>query len=116
MRSAVLGVCVGSVVVIAVLGLGRQSSLYAQFPRSVQSETNSISPELIALGNDTTDGRQQVTVIDPRSRTMSVYHIEHETGMITLKSVRNIYADLQMDEFNTDSPLPREIRAILKKR
>ena len=47
---------------------------------------------------------------------MSVYHIEQTTGTISLKSVRNIRADLQMDEFNTDSPLPREIRAILTKR
>ncbi len=43
-------------------------------------------------------------------------HIDHATGVISLKSVRNIHADLLMDEFNTESPLPKEIRAILDQR
>lgn len=71
--------------------------------------------ELIALTSDAGD-RQQVTVIDPRSRTMSVYHVAHTAGTISLKSVRSIQADLQMDEFNTESPLPRDIRAILEQK
>lgn len=72
--------------------------------------------ELIALNSDVEEGRQQIVVIDPKSRVMSVYHIEHATGVISLKSVRNIHADLLMDEFNTTSPLPKEIRAILDQR
>jgi anti-sigma-K factor RskA len=70
----------------------------------------------IALSSDTADGRQQVVVIDPRSHVMSVYHVDKASGVITLKSVRNIQADLMMDEFNTENPLPREIRAILNQR
>jgi hypothetical protein len=72
--------------------------------------------DLIALNSDVEEGRQQIVVIDSKSRVMSVYHIEHATGVISLKSVRNIHADLLMDEFNTDSPLPKEIRAILDQR
>ncbi len=72
--------------------------------------------ELIALNSDVEQGRQQIVVIDTKSRVMSVYHIEHATGVISLKSVRNIHADLLMDEFNTESPLPKEIRAILDQR
>ncbi len=72
--------------------------------------------ELIALNSDVEQGRQQIVVIDTKSRVMSVYHIEHATGVISLKSVRSIQADLLMDEFNTDSPLPKEIRAILDQR
>jgi len=71
---------------------------------------------LIALSSDANEGSQQVTVIDPQARVMSVYHISHASGAITLKSVRSIQADLLMDEYNTDSPLPREIRAILQQR
>jgi hypothetical protein len=74
-----------------------------------------LSDGVIALGTDTAEGRQQVIVIDSKTRAMSVYHIENKTGVISLKSVRSISADLMVDEFNTDSPLPREIRAILKK-
>lgn len=71
--------------------------------------------ELLALSSDG-EGRQQVTVIDTKSRAMSVYHIEHATGAITLKSVRSIEADLRIDEYNTENPLPREIRAMLSNR
>ena len=72
--------------------------------------------ELIALNSDVEAGRQQIVVIDSKSRVMSVYHIDHATGVISLKSVRNIHADLLLDEFNTESPLPKEIRAILDQR
>jgi hypothetical protein len=117
MRSAIWGIVIGCFVVCLVSYTGNyQRQLFAQFPSSVRLETDSASSELIALSSDTQDGQQQITVIDPQSRVMSVYHVDHATGMISLKSVRSIHADLLMDEFNTDSPLPREIRAILKQR
>jgi hypothetical protein len=71
---------------------------------------------LIALSSDTADGFQQIAVIDSKTRVMSVYHVEHKSGTIALKSVRSLSADLEMDEFNTEQPLPRDIRAILNKR
>jgi len=70
------------------------------------------SSELIALTTVLPDRKQQLIVIDPRVRVMSVYHIDQVTGEITLKSVRNIHWDLQMSEFNGTSPSPREIRAM----
>ena len=57
-----------------------------------------------------------LTVIDPRQRVIGVYHIDLSTGKITLKSVRNIQWDLQVEEFNNVSPLPKEIRSSLEQR
>lgn len=111
MRSVVIGVLfVVCLIGIVVGGDVWRARLHAQQP--------AIGPqgELIALNSEVEEGRQQVVVIDPKSRVMSVYHIEHATGVISLKSVRNIHADLLMDEFNTESPLPKEIRAILDQR
>ncbi|HET6879011.1 MAG TPA: hypothetical protein VFI31_02580 [Pirellulales bacterium] len=54
---------------------------------------------------------QLVTVIDPKSRVMAVYHVRTEKGEIELKNVRKIDWDLQMEEFNATSPLPREVRS-----
>ncbi len=111
MRSIVFGVLfVACLIGIVVGGDAWRSHLHAQQP------TMRSPGELIALNSDVEEGRQQIVVIDPRSRVMSVYHIEHATGVISLKSVRNIHADLLMDEFNTESPLPKEIRAILDQR
>ena len=112
MRSTMLpgALLVGCLIGIVVGGDVWRTHLHAQQP--------AIRPqgELIALNSDVEEGRQQIVVIDPKSRVMSVYHIEHATGVISLKSVRNIHADLLMDEFNTESPLPKEIRAILDQR
>ena len=62
------------------------------------------------------DHRQQLMVVDPELRVMSVYHVDGATGEIVLKSVRNIHWDLQMMEFNGTSPTPREIRTQLEQR
>lgn len=62
------------------------------------------------------DHRTQLTVIDPQTRVVSVYHIQSETGEIALKSVRCIHWDLQMVEFNSVHPQPREIRALLEQK
>ncbi len=102
-----LGVCLIGVVVVSDFWRGQ---LHAQ------ALTHKPLGDLIALNSDVEEGRQQIVVIDPKSRVMSVYHIEHATGVISLKSARNIHADLLLDEFNTDSPLPKEIRAILDQR
>ncbi|MGH7136028.1 MAG: hypothetical protein ACREHD_09830 [Pirellulales bacterium] len=54
---------------------------------------------------------QQVTIIDPKTRVMAVYHVKAATGEIELKSVRKFDLDLQMEEFNPTVPLPREVRS-----
>jgi len=70
---------------------------------------------LIALAATVGDSRQQVTVIEPNTHVLCVYHVELATGEVTLKSVRNIHWDLQMMEFNGTSPLPGEVRSILER-
>ncbi len=71
---------------------------------------------LIALACQAGDHRQQLTVVDPSTKVVGVYHIDTATGDIVLKSVRNIHWDLQMVEFNGASPSPREIRTLLEQR
>lgn len=116
MRQAGLGI-----IVVIVLGLGllewttsRGKVQAQQLPPAVKPLV--LADGLIALSSDTADGHQQVAVIDSKSRVMSVYHIEHKTGTIALKSVRSLAADLEIDQYNTDSPLPQEVRAMLNKR
>jgi hypothetical protein len=56
-----------------------------------------------------------LTVVDPASRRIAVYHVARDTGEIQLKSVRNIDADLGMDYWNSGGPLPEEIRRGLER-
>lgn len=107
----------GALVVVGLGSLGAgigfdQAALQAQ----VEMERGRPTGDLIALTAPAGEGRQQVIVVDPKSRAMSVYHVDPVTGAITLKSARNIHADLMLDQFNTDSPVPSKIRAMLTPR
>ncbi len=88
---------------------------WAQRPANV-GERSSTSDSLVALNFDLGEGRQQVTLVDPKARVMAVYHIDRATGALTLRSVRQVHWDMQMDEFNSASPTPREIRALAERR
>jgi hypothetical protein len=83
---------------------------YAAPPASIAGQ------ELIAFSTSVDDHREQITVVDPRARVVSVYHVARDTGEISLKSVRNIHWDLQMEEFNSANPQPREVRVALEQR
>jgi hypothetical protein len=110
MRNVILGAAVGAGLAVVVLG-GIPDAKHAFAQRSSPLVTG----DLIALAMPMTDGRQLLTIVDPKLRVVSVYHVE-PSGGITLKSVRNVNWDLQMEAFNSAAPLPQEIRAQLEQR
>ncbi len=123
MKRVILGLLAGAGVVTLVLCLlDRHSEVMAQHvtPYSQPSPQSCPQPisggELIAVPSPMGDKGQMLTVLDPRQQTLGVYWIEAGTGKIILRSVRNIHYDLQMTDFNSDNPLPREIRLQLEQR
>jgi hypothetical protein len=97
--------------VVGAVGLIGQTRALAQRGGPTERDENG---GVLALST-TFEGLQQITIVDPRTRVMSVYHVDAKSGEIVLKSVRNIHWDLQMIEFNATSPLPREIRSQLNR-
>jgi hypothetical protein len=104
--------------------MSRPATVHAQRPPIAMGPVSASGPvnlpgrfeasgDLIAISFDVGGGRQQLTLVDPRTRMVGVYHIDPATGELTLKSVRNVHWDLQMDEFNGTNPSPREIRSLL---
>lgn len=75
-----------------------------------------VSGDMIALSTPTEQGRQLLTIVDSKQRTVAIYHVDEATGEITLRSVRQIEWDLKLSEFNSDSPLPGDIRRLLEQR
>jgi hypothetical protein len=117
MKSAAWGtIAVLALVVGASAGWVFTAPADAQRPTRDAAVRGMPGEGLVALPADVDERRQQVTLIDPQMRTMVVYHIDKSTGEVSLRSVRNIHWDLQMDEFNGKSPLPREIRSLLQPR
>ena len=112
MKTSLLVAAVGGICVYLALSVvGRDSTVFAQ--RAVPYEA---SGELTTFSTQLDANRQQLTVVDPKARVIAVYHIELGTGQMTLKSVRNIYWDLQIVDFNGTSPSPRDVRNQLETR
>jgi hypothetical protein len=110
MKAAVVGVLLGAGLVLLAAGMPEIPRVQANPPAS------GFSSDLITLSTTLGDHRQQLTLIDPRQRSMAVYQVDSATGEVALKSVRNFHWDLQMSEFNCTAPLPREIRSQLEAR
>lgn len=105
MRGWTGGLLFGIAVLVVVVGLD------AQAPRQV-TQDKAVNADLLALSHDAGDGRQQITLVDPRQRVMAVYHVDRATGGLQLKSVRNVQWDLTIEDYNSGSPAPRDIRAL----
>jgi hypothetical protein len=116
MKNAALGVLAG-VVAVAIWFSGDWPTERV-YGRTGQTTGGALGDLIVlsssTLGTSTNGQIQQLTLFDPRTHVMSVYHIDGGSGRIELKSIRNIHWDLQMDEFNGSAPLPGEIRALLE--
>jgi hypothetical protein len=102
-------------VALAALVFGVAGFPEATAQRPPVTQDRATGSDLIALSCEA-EGRQQVTVIDPKSRVIAVYHVDRATGALSLKSVRNVHWDLLIEDFNSANPTPREIRALTEKR
>ena len=111
MRIAAFGLVLLTGLVLGRLGTSLHQSAQAQDNRVPQNSSN-----LIALSFGQNEGQSQVVLVDGQQRVMSVYHVDRESGAVTLKSVRNVQWDLLMEEYNAVNPLPRDVRAVLNQR
>lgn len=112
MKTLLSAVAAGVILMFAALFCtGQRAQLFAQ--RSANHGASS-DGRLLMMACPGGKDRQQITVIDPRSRVMGVYQIDHASGKITLTSVRNITWDLKMDVYDSPGISPREIRELLQ--
>lgn len=60
------------------------------------------------------ESKHLLLVVDPILKHVAVYHVDAAAGTITLKSSRDISADLQVDDFNAQEPKPAALRKMLE--
>jgi hypothetical protein len=117
MRAVAVGLVLGAIFALMAWGVSAWQSPALAQQRPVAApqmpERPAASGEIIALNFDAGGGRQHITLVDPRTHMMCVYAIDPASGEISLRSVRNVHWDMQMDEFNGTNPSPREIRSLL---
>ena len=110
MKAAAIGAFVGALVCAFASGaIPFSSAAHADRTASVQGTDDLITSTVL-----TSDNRQLVTIIEPRTRVLAVYVVDGATGNVALKSVRNFHWDLQLADFNGNNPLPREIQSLVE--
>jgi len=123
MRYAVLGLMFATGLLLGfgmVQADGPQS--FGQRPAAVPAPVPPGGPrtaqagDCVALWSDGSGGPQQLLILDARTRSLAVYHVDRGSGQVVLKSARNLQADLMLDEFNSGEPSPQEIRSLLPPR
>lgn len=106
---------------MAVAGLAMLVMIATQAGRDARAQVGP-APSAVGRGGEivpigwNTDERSMVAIVDPAQRVMSVYEVDRESGAISLRSVRNFTWDLRLEEFNSKTPSPREIRAMVERR
>lgn len=111
MKTIMLGALAGVLFVASGMTVSAQN-VGMQMPATTARPVAAVSDGLIALSEIVDRQFQQVTIIDPRSQTMCVYHIEFASGHISLRSVRKIQWDLRMTDYNGTKPLAQEVKAL----
>ncbi len=107
-----LGICAVFVVssMVATGQNGFPPEVYAPLPVPQRAG------ELIGFSSNGPDGSQLITLVDASQRVMTVYHVDSQTGQITLRSVRRLTFDFAIEEYNAQPPLPADIRQMLGRR
>ncbi len=114
MRTGILGlVVIAGLVIGAATAAPERHEGGRERGAALQLQSTLANADMLAVSANVGDKYQQLTIIDPKLRVMSVYHIEFATGRIALRSVRTFNFDLQMKQFNGKEPLPEEIESLL---
>lgn len=85
-------------------------------PRPLTPTTRPAAPSASPLGwqiLENPNGPNAAYIFDPVRQVFAVYHVDKASGQIMLKSVRSLAADLQLDQFNSSKPTPKDIQSML---
>jgi hypothetical protein len=117
MKRAILGTLVGIGLVMAAAAVAEPRGEYlAQRAMQAAPAATALAGSELVVVSASLGEKQMLTVVDPRQRVVSVYHIDMATGKISLKSVRNIQWDLQINDLNNENPLPQQIQLLLQQK
>lgn len=102
---------VGLVAVVLVIG----PQVPAQ-PNTRSGVTRATEGQIASHVVKTANGDPLLVLVDGSERRVGVYHVDPGTGVISLKSVRNVTHDLQLSDHNTNRPTPDEVWQALQSR
>ncbi len=112
-RKTTLGIWIGAWLLITV---GMSQLLAAQrFPPHATAKPEVQSSQKLVVASAIQGENQQIILVDTVARTMAVYHVPFATGKPKLASVRKVHWDLQLDQFEAELPLPRDVQNMVQR-
>ena len=105
-------ICIGCIVLFLSGYFGSQSATTSAQANSLDATTSTTNNSQLLMSSTDLETGKQITIIDVKSKAISVYLIERGTGKIQFLSARNAHWDFQLDEYNSGNPTPREIKQL----
>lgn len=115
-----VGIVIGFLFVALCAGLRTYDNAYGQQTAAYEGSPMTVSlsqqpPRWLVVSAESANKESQfVTVLVPELQKICVYEVNLKDGALTLRSVRPVHFDLQIDVFNGKGPLPQEIEQMLK--
>ena len=80
----------------------------------VQAGRAPASGDIFAVAGQVTSDSYGIYLIDANNATIAVYQWLPNVRKLRLMAARNVKFDLQLDEYNSDEPSPREIKQLVE--
>ena len=106
-------ICIGCIVLFLSGYFGSQLTTTPAQANALDATTSTNNNSQLLISSTDLETGKQITIIDVKSKAISVYLIERGTGKIQLLSTRNAHWDFQLDEYNSGNPTPREIQQLI---
>lgn len=106
-------ICSGCIALFLSGYFGSQLTITPAQATALDTTTSNTNNSPLLMSASDLETGKQITIIDVKSKAISVYLIERSTGKIQLLSTRNAHWDFQLDEYNSGNPTPREIKTLI---
>ena len=106
-------ICIGCIVLFLSGYFGSQFTTTPAQANVLDATTSNTNNSQLLMSSTDLETGKQITIIDVKSKAISVYLIERSTGKIQFLSTRNAHWDFQLDEYNSGNPTPREIKQLI---
>ncbi len=106
-------ICIGCIVLFLSGYFGSQFTTTPAQANVLDATTSNTNNSQLLMSSTDLETGKQITIIDVKSKAISVYLIERGTGKIQFLSTRNAHWDFQLDEYNSGNPTPREIQQLI---
>jgi len=105
-------ICIGCIVLFLSGYFGSQFTTTPAQANVLDATTSNTNNSQLLMSSTDLETGKQITIIDVKSKAISVYLIERGTGKIQFLSSRNAHWDFLLDEYNSGNPTPREIKQL----